>query len=135
MKEFLFGLLVVFFAFILVLIFNALKAKLTARKLTKRSEHKTKEEQIEYAKRLSEMIKCETVSKEGSYDDTEFKKLRQVMENLFPNIHKSAEKMNFSDDCWIYKIKGKDESRNIMIMSHHDVVAVSGEWLHPGFCG
>ena len=55
------------------------------------------EEQIEYAKRLSEMIKCETVSKEGSYDDTEFKKLRNVMENLFPNIHKSAEKMTFSE--------------------------------------
>ena len=45
MKEFLFGLLVVFFAFILVLIFNALRVKLTARKLTERKEHKTKKEQ------------------------------------------------------------------------------------------
>ena len=47
MKEFLFGLLVVFFAFILVLIFNALRVKLNALKLTERKEHKTKEEQIE----------------------------------------------------------------------------------------
>jgi carboxypeptidase PM20D1 len=43
--------------------------------------------------------------------------------------------MIFSDDCWIYKLKGKDESRNIMVMSHHDVVEAKGEWLHPGFCG
>ena len=99
MKEFLFGLLVVFVVFLLVLILKALRVKLTARKLTERKEHKTKEEQIEYAKRLAEMIKCETVSKEDSFDDTEFKKLRDVMKELFPLIHQKAEKMTFSDDC------------------------------------
>ena len=135
MKEFFIVVGLVIVAFLLILIFNVLKAKLTARKLSERKQYKTEEEQTEYAKRLSEMIKCETVSKEGSFDDTEFKKLRDVMETLFPEIHKQAEKMTFSDDCWVYKIKGKDESRNIMLMSHHDVVAVSGEWLHPGFCG
>ena len=135
MKEFFIVVGLVIVAFLLILIFNALKAKLTARKLSERKQHKTEEEQTEYAKRLSEMIKCETVSEEGSFDDTEFKKLREVMEKLFPEIHKQAEKMTFSDDCWVYKIKGKDESRNIMLMSHHDVVAVSGEWLHPDFCG
>ena len=135
MKEILIGLFLIFVVFILILIFNALRVKLTARKLTERKEHKTKEEQIEYAKRLAEMIKCETVSKEDSFDDTEFKKLRDVMKELFPLIHQKAEKMTFSDDCWIYKIKGKDESRNIILMSHHDVVAATGDWLHPGFCG
>ena len=135
MKEILIGLFIAIVMLLLVLIINALRVKLTARKLRERKKHKTKEEQIEYANRLSKMIKCETVSEEGSFDDTEFKKLRDVMSELFPEIHKQAEKMIFSDDCWIYKIKGKDESRNLMLMSHHDVVAVTSEWLHSGFCG
>ncbi len=121
--------------FVLILILNAVKTKLTARKLTPRPQHKTLQEQTEYALRLSKMIKCETVSVSGSYADTEFKKLRDVVAELFPLFHKTAEKLTFSDDCWVYKIKGKDENRNIMVMSHHDVVAAEGEWLHPGFCG
>lgn len=81
------------------------------------------------------MIQCRTVSVKDSYDDTEFQKLRHVMAELFPTVHKTAEKMTFSDDCWIYKIKGKDESRNIMLMSHHDVVDATGEWQYDGFSG
>ena len=135
MKEFFSALIIIAGIFFLVLIVNALRVKLSARKLTERKQYNTKEEQIEYAKKLGEMIRCETVSEEGSFNDTEFKKLRDVVENLFPSVHKNAEKLTFSEDCWIYKIKGKDESRNIMLMSHHDVVAVKGEWLHPGFCG
>lgn len=135
MKEIFIVLGIIVVVFLLVLIINALRVKLTARKLTPRKQHKTPEEQREYALKLGKMIKCETVSVEGSFDDTEFKKLRDVMAVLFPLVHKTAEKMTFGDDCWIYKIKGKDQSRNIMIMSHHDVVAVEGEWKYPGFCG
>ena len=124
-----------FLLFICVLLFNALKVKIKSRKLTDEIIHKTKEEQTEYAKKLGEMIRCETVSKKDGYDDIEFKKLRETVEKLFPLVHEKCEKMIFSDDCWIYKLRGKDESRNIMVMSHHDVVDVKGEWLHPGFCG
>ena len=133
MKEFFIVLGIMLVVFLLVLIINALRVKLTARKLTSRKQHKTPEEQTEYALKLGKMIRCETVSVEGSFDDTEFKKLRDVMAELFPLVHKTAEKMIFGDDCWIYKIKGKDQSRNIMIMSHHDVVAVEGDWKYPGF--
>ena len=135
MKEFLIGFIILFLLFVEVLIINALRVKFTARKLTERKVYKTGAEQKEYAENLGEMIRCETVSKSESYDDTEFKKLRETVKKLFPTVHEKAEKMTFSDDCWIYKIKGKDESRNIMVMSHHDVVAVTGEWSHPGFCG
>ena len=41
--------------------------------------------------------------------------------------------MTFSYDCWVYKLPGKDQSRNMMVMSHHDVVAGTGEWKHPPF--
>lgn len=89
----------------------------------------------DYAKRLQRMIQCQTVSVKDSYDDTEFAKLRDVMEELFPLVHKHAKKMTFSDDCWMYCLEGKDNSRNIMLMSHHDVVAVDGDWKYDGFSG
>lgn len=91
--------------------------------------------EMTYALRLQKMIQCATVSVKGSYDDTEFAKLRSVMEELFPLIHKSAERRIFSDDCWLYKISGKNQDRSIVLMSHHDVAPVKGEWKYPGFSG
>lgn len=88
---------------------------------------------MRYAERLQQMIRCKTVSVKDSYDDTEFAKLRQVMRELFPLLHEKSEKLTFSDDCWIYKLAGKDTGRNIMLMSHHDVVAATGEWTHDPF--
>ncbi len=123
-------------AFLLFILgFNTAKAVKNARKLTEFKPFYTDDEAMAYALRLQKMIKCKTISNTDSYDDTEFKKLRDVMVELFPTIHKTAEKMTFSDDCWIYKIKGADETRNIMLMSHHDVVDVSGDWKYDGFSG
>ena len=86
MKVFFIGLLILLVLFISVLIFNALRVKLTARKLAKREEHKTESEQKEYAEKLGKMIRCETVSNSEGYDDAEFKKLREVVEKLFPTV-------------------------------------------------
>lgn len=88
-----------------------------------------------YVERLQKMIACETVSKKDSFDPKEFMKLRKVMKKLFPKIHKVAEIEYFSDDCWMYKIKGKDTTRNVMVMSHHDVVEAEGDWKYPPFAG
>ncbi len=126
------ALIVIFFA---VLSYNAIMSKKKARKLTDEKVHLTEKQQLEYAEKLAKMIQCETVSSKDSYDDTEFAKLRKTMEDLFPIIHQKAERMSFSDDCWVYKIQGKDTSRNIMLMSHHDVVAAKGEWKYPAFGG
>lgn len=133
--EILFIILALLAILVAVLAFNTLKSVKMARKLTDFKPFYNDEEVMNCALRLKKMIQCKTVSVKDSYDDTEFSKLRDVMLELFPAVHKTAEKMTFSDDCWIYKIKGTDESRNIMLMSHHDVVAVSGEWEHEGFSG
>lgn len=132
MKIFL-AVLTVLLTFILFLVIRTVVLSAKARKLTA-STLKFSDEQINtYAERLSEMIRCKTVSVKNCYDDTEFKKLRETMEKLFPLVHEKAEKMTFSDDCWVYKIPGKDPSHNIMLMSHHDVVEVSGKWKYDGF--
>ncbi|MBD5083401.1 MAG: M20/M25/M40 family metallo-hydrolase, partial [Clostridiales bacterium] len=126
-------ILAIIVVFIASLFINTVIQTSKARKLTDDKSVVSDDEINYYTARLQEMIKCKTVSVKNSYDDTEFAKLRNVMENLFPVVHKMAEKHIFSDDCWIYKINGKDTSRNIMLMSHHDVVAADGEWEHEPF--
>ncbi len=88
-----------------------------------------------YAKRLAQMIQCKTVSVKDAYDDTEFAKLRSVMENLFPEVHRRMERRIFSEDCWVYELKGRDPARAIVLMSHHDVVAADENWEHAPFGG
>ena len=132
MKIFL-GILAVIVAFALFLVIRTLVISSKARKLTSSTLSFSDREIKAYAERLSEMIRCKTVSVKDSYDDTEFKKLRDTMEKLFPLVHEKAEKMTFSDDCWVYKIPGKDQNHNIMLMSHHDVVEASGDWKYDGF--
>ena len=90
-----------------------------------------------YALKLQKMVACATVSVKGSHDDTEFAKFRTMLEEEFPLIHKHCERMLFGDGCLVYKLKGADESRNIMLMSHHDVVAATEKenWTYPPFSG
>ncbi len=133
--EVLYIILLVVFCLVAVLFINTVRAVKKARKLTEFKSFYTDEEAMSYALRLQKMIKCKTVSVKESYDDTEFAKLRNVMEELFPRLHERCEKIIFSDDCWIYKLSGKDSSRNIMLMSHHDVVEASGEWQYYAFGG
>ena len=132
----LYGILAVFSAFILILISRAVYVKAKARKLMPYAEHETEEKQKYYAERLAKMIRCRTVSVDGSFESEEFNKLNDVMKELFPEVHRRAEKKTFSDDCWIYRIEGKDSTRNIMLMSHHDVVKTNDEnWDYDPFGG
>ena len=119
----------------LILLINTAVCSAKAPKLTGTHPSFTEEELAEYGAALAEMIRCKTVSVRDQYDDTEFAKLRAVVENRFPLLHEKAERMIFSQDCWVYKIAGKDTSRNILLMSHHDVVAADEEWKYEPFGG
>lgn len=83
-----------------------------------------------YVKKLAKMIECKTVSGENA-DEKEFEKFRDVLKQNFPLIYQNAELLNF-DGCLVYKIKGKT-NRNIILMSHHDVVEAKGEWVAEPF--
>ena len=90
---------------------------------------------MQYAQRLAKMLQCRTVSQPDTYDDAEFAKLRGVMRELFPLVHARCERMTFGEDCWVYRLAGRDETRNVMLMSHHDVVAAGDGWTHDPFSG
>ena len=93
------------------------------------------ERDLRYGSRLAEMIRCRTVSKKDGFEPEEFLKLRKVIETLFPLVTAQAELTIFGDDAYLYKLKGLDESRNVMVMSHHDVVEATGDWQEEPFGG
>ena len=127
--------LYVIFVLLAVLLVNTLLQTRKARKLEGQHPTFTDEELDAYGKTFSRMLRCATVSVKDSYDDTEFAKLRAVVEEDFPLLHQKGERKLLSDDCWLYKIPGKDQSRNILLMSHHDVVAADTDWTMPAFEG
>lgn len=114
---------------------NVLKNSAKRPELSEGKSYFNSEQINEYALRLQRMIQCKTVSKKDSFDGAEFEKLRDVVEELFPLFTEKSEKLTFSDDCWIYKIEGADTTHNIMLMSHHDVVAADGNWQYEPFSG
>lgn len=124
---------VMILAFAAVLVIRALAVKGKPLGAEKRSV--TAQQAESYARQLSKMLACETVSRKDSYDDTEFAKLRAVAAELFPLVHSRCEKMTFGEDCWVFCLPGEDTGRNILLMSHHDVVAAEGEWKYPPFAG
>lgn len=128
-------LLVLLALLLAVLLVNTAVKSGGRRRLTGSHPEASAEELERYATALRDMIRCKTVSVEGSYDDTEFAKLRETVKQHFPLLHEKAERHSFANDCWVYKIPGKDESRNILLMSHHDVVAADETWTHDPFGG
>ena len=88
-----------------------------------------------YGNRLAKMIQCPTISKKDSFDSQAFLQLRQVIRELFPRVSQAAQLTILGDDAYLYKFPGKDESRNVMVMSHHDVVDAAGQWQDEPFAG
>jgi carboxypeptidase PM20D1 len=92
------------------------------------------EKNSEYAKKLSQMINCKTVWTREGENKAEFERFYSVIENLFPHVASKAEKITFGDGCFFYVINGKNARKNILLMSHHDVVDGGDDWETDAFC-
>ena len=82
----------------------------------------------EYSKILSEMINCKTVFSENGENNIEFEKFYSVIDKNFPNLREKAKKLTFGSGCFFYFIEGKNPEKNILLMSHHDVVDSGEGW-------
>ena len=118
-----------------VLLLNTALQTRKARALEGQHPTFTDAELETYGNTFARMLRCATVSVAEGHDDTEFAKLRSVVEEDFPLLHQKAERRLLAEDCWMYKIPGKDPSRNILLMSHHDVVPADTDWTMPAFDG
>lgn len=118
-------------ATVCVLVLRAVLAKKNAVSCDAPRKNVDEQKLEKYVGQLTKMIECRTVADGNS--EAEFAKFRQVLRQEFPVVHEKAEILDF-DGCLVFVIKGKRASKNIMLMSHHDVVEEGGEWKYPAFC-
>ena len=88
----------------------------------------------EYVAKLKRLIDCRTVFKRDGENDKEFTKFYRVVDEEFPLLVKNAERLTFGSGCFFYIIRGKNAEKNILLMSHHDVVDATDGWQTDAFC-
>ena len=82
----------------------------------------------QYAQTLKKMVDCKTVWKADGRNAEEFQRFYQVVAESFPLLHSKAKRLTFGDGCFFYVLEGKDPKKNILLMSHHDVVDGGEGW-------
>ena len=87
-----------------------------------------------YARKLSAMVRCDTVSVPGEEQREKFLAFHRTLEELFPLVHAKLEKTEI-DGSLLYYWKGQRQDRPLVLMSHQDVVPAEGEWTHGPFSG
>ncbi|MCI6091101.1 M20/M25/M40 family metallo-hydrolase [bacterium] len=118
---------------ILIVVLRAVMLKPTEAKEAK-VKLDTSQRSVEYGKRLAKMIQKETISCLNQEDRSKFYEFHEVLEELFPNVHKNCEKHVF-DGSLLFKWSGKSSQNPILFMSHQDVVEAGGTWEHAPFSG
>lgn len=87
----------------------------------------------DYVAKLSRMVNCKTVwTHDGRYT-VEFQRFYAALDELFPNLTAKAKKLTFGEGCFFYVIEGRNAVKNILLMSHHDVVEGSEQWQTDPF--
>lgn len=117
----------------LICVARALALKPTAA-ATAKIDIKNEPLDTRYGQRLSEMIRCETISARGVDNTAKFHAFHKVLADLFPHVHARCEKIEL-DGSLLYKWTGKGTADPIILMSHQDVVEAGGKWEHAPFSG
>jgi carboxypeptidase PM20D1 len=117
-----------------LLMVAVVKTLLTKQKVSVYQPSQDEKLNLEYAEKLSEMIKYETVSHPENPEIEKFRGFHKVLEKLFPLVHEKLEKTEI-DGNLLYYWKGKSSEKPILLMSHQDVVPAEGEWTHAPFSG
>ena len=90
--------------------------------------------EAEYAEKLAEMVRFETVSYKGEKRRERFLEFHKILERLFPLVHANLEKTEIEGSL-LYHWKGKHSDKPLVLMGHQDVVPAEGVWKHEPFSG
>ena len=87
---------------------------------------------------LAELVKCRTVSftDHSKEDDTQFRKLLDMLPELYPNVFKTCEYYELADRGILFRWKGKSDGTKdpAVLMAHYDVVPVEPDnWQRDPF--
>ena len=100
------------------------------RQLGLESERKnvTQQQCSLYAAKLKQMVDCKTVWTKDGQNQAEYDRFYQVIADAFPLLHSKAKRLTFGGGCFFYVIEGDGAAKNILLMSHHDVVDGGEGW-------
>lgn len=129
-------LLLILLIFFAVLLFRALMFRPKMEPVP--SDEKVMLDKEKILRDMQEMIRCKTVSYR---DDTltdwnEFRKFRELLPELYPNVTKNCRRFLIDTTGILYHWKGKFSGDPIVLMAHYDVVpAEESQWDRPAFEG
>ncbi len=84
-----------------------------------------------YVDSFRRLIQCPTVTESGH---EYFEAFHKVLDEEFPHVAATCEKIELGRDVLLYKWTGKDSARPVVLMAHQDVVpAVGGDWKYDPF--
>ena len=86
------------------------------------------EKNREYVSKLSKMLSCKTVWTPDGENEKEFERFYLLLDELFPLLTERAKRLRFGGGCFVYIIEGKNAKKNLLLMSHHDVVDGGAGW-------
>ena len=119
---------------LLLLLIALVRTLLTPAKKSLWQPPSDPEREARYAEKLSRMVRCETVSRQGEDQREKFLGFQRLLEELFPLVHEKLEKTEI-DGNLLFFWKGKSSDRPLVLMSHQDVVPAEGDWKHEPFSG
>ena len=119
---------------LILLLIAVIRTALKKRKVSAWQPKQEPEREKQYAEKLAEMVRYETVSRAGEVQREKFLGFHKVLEGLFPLVHEKLEKTEI-DGSLLFYWKGKHSDRPVVLMSHQDVVAAEGTWEHEPFSG
>lgn len=107
-----------------------------APKAQPRSLDFPQEQLDDYAQKMCDMIRVETVSKREDEDLTQFYLFHKVLERLFPLLHSTLEKTELQGTL-LFRWPGQNPERKpILFMGHQDVVPASPQgWSVEPYSG
>lgn len=111
-------------------------AKFNPKKNIKPSGKQVELDEEKIVKDMQEMIRCKTISYNDStlIDEAEFEKFRNLLPELFPNVHNTCTCQFIGVNGILYHWKGKHEGDPVVLMSHYDVVPVEeDQWEKDPF--
>ena len=89
---------------------------------------------MHYADTLAQMIRVETVSREGQTDLQKFYRFQDLLRQLFPSLFGVCTFEDF-DGSFLLRWEGTENEAPVLFMNHYDVVEAPGQWTHPPFSG
>ena len=86
-----------------------------------------------YVNSFVKLIQCPTVTNSGH---EYFNAFHKVLDEEFPHVTATCQKIQVGGDALLYKWKGKSSDKPLVLMAHQDVVpVVESDWHYPPYGG